>query len=111
MTKSVENSVILLISKYLLLFKFHSVNRRKLSAIDFKHNSHHVAVAAAASSAQQNGTMSVSGMQGQQIVSSAQTIGANTAAGQVATLLAKQPQQINSSNGGISPTIAGMCID
>ena len=55
--------------------------------------------------------MSVSGMQGQQIVSSAQTIGANTAAGQVATLLAKQPQQINSSNGGISPTIAGMCID
>ena len=79
--------------------------------MDFKHNSQHVAAAAAASSAQQNGSMSVSAIQGQQIASSAQPLGANTPAGQVATLLAKQPQQLNSSNGGLSPTIAGKDIN
>ena len=78
--------------------------------MDFKHNSQHVAAAAAASSAQQNGTMAVSAIQGQQIVSSAQSMGASTAAGHVATLLQQQPQQMKSSNGGISPTIAGKWI-
>merc|ERR1719458_894448 len=43
--------------------------QRKLSTIDLKHHSQHVAVAAAASTAQQNGTISVSSMQGQQIIS------------------------------------------
>merc|ERR1712072_1000321 len=46
--------------------------QRKLSTIDLKHHSQHVAVAAAASTAQQNGTISVSSMQGQQIISQAQ---------------------------------------
>jgi len=79
--------------------------RRKLSTLDFKHNSQHVAAAAAASSAQQNG-LSVSAIQTQQIVSSTQSMGGNATNGQVATLLPQQPQQIKSS-GGISPTIAG----
>ena len=82
------------------------MRRRKLSTLDFKHNSQHVAAAAAASSAQQNG-MSVSAIQSQQMVTSTQSIGGNATTGQVATLLPQQPQQIKSSNGGISPTIAG----
>ena len=65
-----------------------------------------MAAAAAASSAQQNG-MSVSAIQSQQMVTSTQSIGGNATTGQVATLLPQQPQQIKSSNGGLSPTIAG----
>merc|ERR1712141_861699 len=38
--------------------------QRKLSTLDFKHNSQHVAAAAAASTAQQQGTMTVTGVQG-----------------------------------------------
>ena len=86
---------------------FDCLYRRKLSTLDFKHNSQHVAAAAAASSAQQNG-LSVSAIQTQQIVSSTQSMGGNATNGQVATLLPQQPQQIKSSSGGISPTIAGI---
>merc|ERR1719479_71688 len=46
--------------------------QRKLSTLDFKHNSQHVAAAAAASTAQQNGIISVSAMQGQQLIAPAQ---------------------------------------
>ena len=89
-----------------IFYIFDCLRRRKLSTLDFKHNSQHVAAAAAASSAQQNG-MSVSAIQSQQMVTSTQSIGGNATTGQVATLLPQQPQQIKSSNGGISPTIAG----
>ena len=86
--------------------------QRKLSTIDLKHHSQHVAVAAAASTAQQNGTISVSSMQGQQIISQAQQqqqIGGNNTGGQVATLLSQQGQQLKPIGGTnqLSPTISG----
>ena len=94
-----------------------SINyRRKLSTLDFKHNSQHVAAASAASTAQQNGNIAVSVIQGQQIVSPAQqqVFGGSTGtAGQVATLLSQQPQQMKVATGGnhISPTLSGKFHD
>ena len=84
--------------------------------MDFKHNSQHVAAASAASTAQQNGNIAVSVIQGQQIVSPAQqqVFGGSTGtAGQVATLLSQQPQQMKVATGGnhISPTLSGKFHD
>jgi hypothetical protein len=85
--------------------------RRKLSTLDFKNNSFHVAAADAASTAQQNGTMVVSSMQGHHMVSPAQqqqVLGGNTSTtGQVATLLPQQPQHLKPAGNQISPTISG----
>jgi len=86
--------------------------QRKLSTLDFKHNLLHVAAASAASTAQQNGTMAVSILQGQKIISPAQqqVFGGNTGiAGQVATLLPQQPQQMKAATvtNQISPTLSG----
>ena len=79
--------------------------------MDFKHNSQHVAAAAAASIAQQNGIISVSAMQGQQLIAPAQQqqpLGGNTStAGQVATLLPQQPQHLKPGGNQISPTLSG----
>ena len=75
--------------------------QRKLSTLDFKHSSQHVAVAAATSKAQHE-TMAVAGIQAQQIVSQGhqQQVGVATAAGQVATLLSQQPQPIRTVSSG-----------
>ena len=73
-----------------------------------------MAAAAAASTAQQNGTISVSAIQGQQMVSPAQQqqgLGGNTpTAGQVATLLPQQPQHMKAGGNQISPTLSGKYI-
>ena len=82
--------------------------------MDFKHNSQHVAAAAAASTVQQSGTISVSAMQGQQMVSPSQQqqplAGNASTAGQVATLLPQQPQPLKPGGNQISPTISGTSV-